>query len=815
MSIRSANGPAGGKTSAAQGSDQGEDQGENLHQYGLGRFRIAPTLVKAENSIESGNADGGAGGSVTAIFNNVVSTHCVLGATTALVSPLPVVIRSGDGGEGGVTGAGQGTDQGEDQGENVGQRARGGAGVAATTVTAINRITSGLARGGDGGNVDIVFNQYTQCVGAPPVQTPPPPSATGVQRDAGGNIVASFVTRTSCESAARQPIVIQAGNGGRGGTTGSQQGTDQGEDQGENIGQFAAGSSHAGPTSVIGRNFLASPDANGGAGRSITVRFHNYIDASCGSGGPSSASAPIVVRTGKGGTGGHSGTGQGSDQAEDQGENIGQFAAGSTIVGPVKVTALNSIVSGTVDGGAGGKVTITYNDFGMCAPGTVAGAASDERVSAAAGGGGAGGLSGRDQGADQAEDQGENIGQFARDRAYLGRIRVSASNLNRSASANGGTGGGVSVTFHAGGCAAAIAAPNEGVLGSAGDGGRGGETGRGQGSDQAEDQGENIAKNASGRARFGRTIVRAVNRNISGDAHGGNGGDIDVASGSCSAEGTDPRVAATAGSGGSGGSSGRGQGADQAEDQGENIGLRARSNGGATSVFADNRNVAGQVGAGRLGQVRASECPVTARAVRVSAAAAAAPTSYVTNEAGPRAVPPVDPDLKICRGAFRRTIPNLEVPRGAVCRLVGATILHDLDVDQGGTLIASGITVGHDINADHPAGLHIIGGSVGHSLVVEGLTGKPRGAQNAICGVSVGHNLLVGDSTAAAGTVIVGGSGCRGNRVGHDLQAYGNADVAVGNNRTGHDVTCAFNRRLTGRDNRAAHINSCAGKRPG
>jgi hypothetical protein len=314
VSILSTNGAAGGKAAGAQGSDQGEDQGENIQQFGSGRFRIGPTLVKAANSIESGAANGGGGGSVTAIFNNIVTTRCAPGATTALVSPLPVVIGSGDGGAGGFTGAGQGADQGEDQGENVGQRGRGAGGVGATTVSAINRIESGLARGGNGGDVEIVFNQYTQCIGAPAIQTPPPPSTAGVQHDAGGNVVATFVTNTNCTSVARQPIFIQAGNGGHGGYSGLQQGTDQAEDQGENIGQFASGSSHTGPTSVVGHNVLVSQDTNGGAGRSITVTFDNYIDASCGP-APSSAGAPIVVQTGKGGSGGAAGTAKGATRA--------------------------------------------------------------------------------------------------------------------------------------------------------------------------------------------------------------------------------------------------------------------------------------------------------------------------------------------------------------------------------------------------------------------------------------------------------------------------------------------------------------------
>jgi hypothetical protein len=453
-------------------------------------------------------------------------------------------------------------------------------------------------------------------------------------------------------------------------------------------------------------------------------------------------------------------------------------------------------------------VTITYNDFGTCAPGTVPGAAADERLSATAGSGGAGGRSGRDQGADQGEDQGENIGQFAKGNAYLGSVLVSASNSNQSGSANGGAGGGVSVTFHAGGCSAAITSPYEGVVVGAGRGGRGGETGRGQGADQGEDQGENVAKNASGMARFGHTVVRAVNRNISGDARGGNGGDVDVASGNCIPGGTDPRLVATTGAGGSGGFSGRGQGADQAEDQGENIGLRARSSGGAASVFADSKNVAGQVGAGTLGQLHAIGCPgFLSGVVHVSAPRAPA-VVHATRAAGRRAV---DHSVNICRGALGGTVLNVEVPRGAVCRLAGVTIQHDVDVNPGGTLLANGITVGHDINAYRAAGLRIIGGRVGHSVVTEELAATPGRVQNAICGVVVAQNLLVADSTAAAGTVVIGGLGCHGNRIGHDLQVVGNAAVAVAYNRAGHDADCPFNRRFTGRANRAVHINSCVG----
>jgi hypothetical protein len=804
VNITSANGAAAGTASTGQGSDQGEDQGENVHQFGAGPLRIGPTTVNAHNTIVSGQANGGTGGNVTAIFNNIVTAHCTAGATTAIVSPVPVQIRSGRGGDAGVTGSGQGTDQGEDQGENIAQQGKGVTNVAPTTVTAINRIESGLARGGNGGNVSLTFNQYTLCVGGPTVPTPPPPSTAGVQRDAAGNVVATFVTHTTCSSAPMAPIVIRAGNGGKGGTTGAAQATDQGEDQGENIGQFSSGSSHSGPTSVFGGNSLDSPPANGHDGRNITVTFDNFVDASCGS-GPTSAASPIVVSTGAGGRGGYSGNGQGTDQGEDQGENIGQYAVGNTRIGPVRVTAQNSTHSGAVDGGNGGTVTVTFNDFGACTAGTAPAAAADERVSAAAGAGGAAGRTGRDQGADQGEDQGENIGQFAKGRAFLGAVDVIASNSNVSGTADGGVGGNVNVTFHAGACVPS--ATDESVAGSAGTGGRGGETGRRQGLDQGEDQGENIGQLAKDHVHFGHTTVHAINLNKADDALGGNGGNVTVQSGSCPAGGIDMRVPATPGAGGSGGTSGQEQGADQAEDQGENIGLRARSSGGTATVTNDGHNVAGRVDAGTTGVAHVTGCASS------FARASFAPRAGSAAQASPK--PAVDPDLTICRGTFRGKAIDMEVPFGAVCRLDGATVVNNIEVFVGATLIAKGVKVGHDIVADQAKGLRVVGGRIGHGIESEGLTGSLRGAGNAICGVNVAHNVLIQDSKKSAGTIVIGGPGCPGNRIEHDLTVAANSSVVVSNNRVGHDAICPFNTKFLGRGNRAMHVNSCTGTKGG
>jgi prevent-host-death family protein len=84
-------------------------------------------------------------------------------------------------------------------------------------------------------------------------------------------------------------------------------------------------------------------------------------------------------------------------------------------------------------------------------------------------------------------------------------------------------------------------------------------------------------------------MVTAVNRNLAGDARGGDGGGVIVtytpascASGANSVVMPNLQVAVAVGTAGTGGTSGQGQGSDQGEDQGENIRRYASGHSGTT-----------------------------------------------------------------------------------------------------------------------------------------------------------------------------------------------------------------------------------------
>ena len=824
--VKAPNGRAGGSTAAKQGADQGEDQGENVGQNASGTGLFGSVMVRARNSIRSGDGRGGDGGDATVTFENHVYVTCNGGQGSLLVPVEQVSVTAGAGGNGGISGRGQGSDQGEDQGENIGQSASAGTAITQTSVGASNFIGSGDVRGGRGGGVHIAYDNETSC-GAP--ASLPGDSQTPTTTDSAGNTSVTFVRSASCGSTlSNTPFVITAGRGGSGGRTGTGQGSDQGEDQGENIGQFASGAARMGATNINAVNSLSSNDVSGSDGASVSVTFENYIDLTCATSAGSAAqtpTAPVAAIAGNGGRGGETGEGQGADQGEDQGENVGQFSTALVGIAPVSITAVNSIVSGAANGGPGGKVSITYSDSTACASSANPIATVDERVAANAGTGGAGGSSGASQGSDQGEDQGENIAQSASGPGRLGSVLVRARNSNTSGAAIGGAGGAVSVTYAPAVCASGLspaATIDERVAANAGNGGRGGATGTAQGADQGEDQGENIAQLLRGMSGTGQTTVMAINRNLARAAGGGGGGGVIVTYTPAECQSTfnplalpNLQVEAVVGSGGASGKSGSGQGSDQGEDQGENIRQLAsgRSGAGRTTIRAEGKNTSGHADAGNNGTAVINGC-----------GAMPAPTVPVQPRSGLSAVPrrahiahtggSVDPDIRICRGTFSGRTIDVIVPGGQVCRLTSsARVSHNVEVRPGGALSDQGANIGHDLFAYQAVGIHVRGGSIGHNVMIDFLRGANLSGGNAICGASAHHDLLVEQSDPTAGvTVIGGGANCRGNRVGHDLIVAGNqGGASVSNNTAAHDTTCHANRPLHGRGNRAAHLNSCLG----
>src|SRR5581483_348327 len=59
LTIFAGNGGQGGVSGTDMGSDQHEDQGENVGSHGKDNLKIGPVVVKADGTIQSGDARGG------------------------------------------------------------------------------------------------------------------------------------------------------------------------------------------------------------------------------------------------------------------------------------------------------------------------------------------------------------------------------------------------------------------------------------------------------------------------------------------------------------------------------------------------------------------------------------------------------------------------------------------------------------------------------------------------------------------------------------------------------------------------------------
>ena len=798
-----------------QGSDQGEDQGEDIGQFAKGNIRIAPTRVRARNLNWAASTRGGAGGAVQVTFNT--DTHCGLPpsevsldgvpATTSVdqagnvsatfttftdcatggsLADTPITIRAGSGGAGGSSGTGQGSDQGEDQGEDIGQYASGSPFGGPTVVHADNLLIAPPADGAPGAAVRVTFDNYLSCQTA---------------------------TTSSGTVSTASPVVVRAGDGGVGGVTGRGQGSDQAEDQGEDQGQVASGHARIGPTRVRARNRNFAANANGGRGGDVLVTYNDRT--ACGAAAPAvSIDERVTAHAGSGGAGGSSGRDQGADQHEDQGEDIGQYASGHASFGSVVVTANGRNRSRAANGAPGGDVQVTYHPAG-CLSGSNPTAQLIESAYAVGGTGGNGGQTGWGQGLDQGEDQGEDIGQFASGHVRFGNIVVLARNVNVAGDATGGDGGDVTATVTAPSCEGAICATtaDENVVGVAGNGGAGGDSGHRQGSDQGEDQGEDIGQYATGDVHAGSVSVLAINRNTSGDASGGDGGNVTVVAAwftarMCSGSGTmrtlQPHVTATAGLGGAAGTSGRGQGAEHRQ--------RVLSPAAPRS-FAGERSISTRISTSTPGRARpgtngatwtSGSCNSMMSALRPPARAEASAAEAAVVSRAPSF------DVKVCHGTFGGSAFDLIVTRRCTL-LATANIVHNVLVRRGGTLVARGGEILHDLLARRASGVSLHGVDVGHDLELSFLNGRSVPGGNSICGIEVGHNLAVVQATRRAGVISIGSGGpCAGNEVGHDVLVMKNSTtLVVKHNSVGHNAVCVFNRSLFAATNDAGHQNNC------
>ena len=476
----------------------------------------------------------------------------------------------------------------------------------------------------------------------------------------------------------------------------------------------------------------------------------------------------------------------------------------------VKAKSVNG--SRGADGGPGGQVRVTYHPAG-CPSGSNPTAQLNESATAVAGPGGNGGQTGWGQGSDQGEDQGENIGQFASGHVGFGSIVVLAHNLNVAGHATGGDGGDVIVTVSAPSCATGIctATADENVVGVAGTGGAGGSSGHGQGSDQGEDQGENIGQFASGDVHAGSVTVWAFNNSRSGDASGGDGGNVNgvaarLAPRSCS--GSDASrilrqgITATAGVGGAAGTSGRGEGA----------GHRQRVSAAAPRSFAGERSLSTRIFTSTAGRARHGKNGMTSMSgVCGSRASSLGPSAGgIASRTAAADAPSVD--VEFCRGTFGGSAFDVIIPRNAVCTLLSsARIGHDVRVRPGGILVDRGAGIRHDIVADQASGIAVHGGSVGHDVLLTSLTGRSVPGGNRICGIQVGHDFAVEEGTRRAGVVRIGSARhCAGNDIGHDLFVTQNAGtLVVKHNTVEHDALCVQNRSLAAAVNAVGHLDNC------
>ncbi|MFK3984143.1 hypothetical protein ACI2K4_27700 [Micromonospora sp. NPDC050397] len=160
-------------------------------------------------------------------------------------------------------------------------------------------------------------------------------------------------------------------------------------------------------TTVLAQNNIMSGNVNGGNGGSVTVTLTD----------PDSFPTQLHLQAGDGGTGGRSGAGQGADQAEDLGEYAGQTNTSNSNNQIQTSTEAEEDAEEASEDAADAAEDIDQPEVEASdlSPDTITPTDPDRtpaaRPNVQAGDGGNGGESGEGQGADQAEDLGEYAGQ--------------------------------------------------------------------------------------------------------------------------------------------------------------------------------------------------------------------------------------------------------------------------------------------------------------------------------------------------------------------------------------------------------------------
>jgi hypothetical protein len=140
-----------------------------------------------------------------------------------------------------------------------------------------------------------------------------------------------------------------------------------------------------------------------------------------------------------------------------------------------------------------------------------------------------------------------------------------------------------------------------------------------------------------------------------------------------------------------------------------------------------------------------------------------------------------------CTGILAYTTVNgdVNVPNGASCTLDHVTVTHNVNVGDSASLDVQASTIGNDIQAKHPASLIVrLGSTVANNVKADGTNSVPAGYEfNFICNSTIGHDLVVQNSTSIAPWVIgwIDPSACA-------------KSVAIGNNAniTGNQASVNF-----------------------
>jgi hypothetical protein len=145
-----------------------------------------------------------------------------------------------------------------------------------------------------------------------------------------------------------------------------------------------------------------------------------------------------------------------------------------------------------------------------------------------------------------------------------------------------------------------------------------------------------------------------------------------------------------------------------------------------------------------------------------------------------------------CNGTYGGSGSNVTIPAGAVCTLVPGTALSgNVTVQQGGTLKDLGATITGNLQANSALAIQVSGGSVAN-LLVASLTGKPAGADNSLCNLTVTGNAEIRNLSRNSPIDIGNLGACAGgpglNLIG-SLSVHDNAGpILVGGNHAGTSI---------------------------